>query len=160
MNFSNFLWFSFPNVPLVAPKLFAFPNAHSEKKMEHSLASCRKIDFLRFLRFSGMFFNLLWFSSIFNAVLRFSSKFLRFYLNFLEFHKISTIFFPRGPTGRSEAFCAFLRFSMIFYDFLLQRTHWSLRGLLGSQMLILTRKWNTLCHPAETLIFLDFLDFL
>ena len=37
-----------PEGPLVAPRPFGLPNAHSEKKLEHSLASCRKIDFLRF----------------------------------------------------------------------------------------------------------------
>ena len=36
----------------------------------------------------------------------------------------------------------------------------SLRCLLGSQMVILARKWSTLWHPVEKLIFSDFLDFL
>ena len=43
---------------------------------------------------------------------------------------------------------------MIFTYFLSQSAHWSLRGLLGSQMLILARKWSTVWPPVEKLIFL------
>merc|ERR1711974_72792 len=43
--------------------------------------------------------------------------------------------------------------SVIFYNFLSQRAHWSIRCFLGSQMLILARNWSTLWRPVEKLIF-------
>ena len=40
-----------------------------------------------------------------------------------------------------------------------QKAHWSLRGLLGSQMLILKRNWSTPWRPVEKLIFVAFPGF-
>ena len=57
-------------------------------------------------------------------------------------------------------FLRFLRISIILFDFLSQVAHWSLRRILGSQMLPLAKKWSTPTRLVKKLIFLDFLDFV
>ena len=140
-----------PEGPLVAPRPFGLPNAHSEKKLEHSLASCRKTDFRSFSwifstklprkPWKRTFLEFSRGSEAAGAIAEVAAEALA-----AHFSRVSRRFCGRGGSRRSGRGSPDRA----------QKAHWSLRDFFGSQMLILKRNWSTLWRPVEKLIFLDF----